>query len=64
MNLVKLFHSIDETAKSEGLTWYATAHNFCGYYEFNTLAQANDFANLFHAQNQYSLSTFVNIVVL
>jgi hypothetical protein len=34
------------------------------YYEFNTLAQANEFANLFHAQNQYSLSTFVNIVVL
>lgn len=29
MNLVKLFHSIDESAKIEGLNWYATAHNFC-----------------------------------
>jgi hypothetical protein len=29
MNLVKLFLSIDESAKAEGLAWYATAHKFC-----------------------------------
>lgn len=29
MNLIKLFHSVDESVKNEGINWYKEANQFC-----------------------------------